>query len=643
MKKRISLFISALAVFCLLAPAQQISAAETASNYNSQLKDASSDVAQGIVDSFSSQSSGEISEGGRLAAESSIGDVMESEILGEEAREEEHGPASGAAESTSPETLAAVAKSSSEEAQYQAVGDLLETVAHNAYVVGSGGKFYPNSVITRAQAAQMFYNLLKEKGGISGKEFSDVQPGQWYEQAVRTLAGLSIIQGVSDTKYEPNRAITREEFVTIAARFAKIEAGGNSFSDVSTGSWAHPYIVSATAKGWLLGYGDGTFRPKNKISRAEAVTVINRMTNRVPDSNIKKFTSVTVFADVPKTSWAYAQITEAATTHDYLRNPDGTETWLVAENDFGTWETAAGGYQCRGRLSGELKTGFQEIEGQVYYFDPATQLLKKGWQTIGGKHYLLADKGESIASKVTNTKLTQVNYNQSDRSWEDIDYIVVHYTASPGDTAQGEANYFYSEMRYASAHYFVDEKSVWQVVKDSDMAWHVGNLTYTHEAARNKNSIGIEMCCKKSSGYTSSISAYDNDWYFLENTEKYSAELVRSLMKKYAVPIEDVIRHADVTQKVCPAQYVLDYSKWQNFLKRVTKNEVTYSGDYAVRLQANVTVYSGPGTGNSTVGTRKANDIVTVYEERQVAKNSDGRWARIGTNQWIQIKYVSRL
>lgn len=526
------------------------------------------------------------------------------------------------------------------EKTYETVSDLLETVQHNAYVNGSDGKFYPNSAITRAEAAQMFYNLLRDKTGIAGKSFQDVKAGKWYYDAVSGLAGLAIIKGVTETTFSPNRAITREEFVTMAARFAKLETGENMFSDVAGGMWAYEYILSATAKGWIKGYTDKTFRPKNNITRAEAVTVINRMLGRVPDANIKSISIVKTFQDLAKTHWAYGQISEASTTHTYSKNQNGSETWIVDENDTRTWYAVPGGFQCKGLLTGELKTGFQAIEGQVYYFDPQTKLLKSGWQKIDGKTYLLAAKGEQIPAGATNTLLTQVNYTDADRTWQEIGYIAVHYTAVPGDTAKQEAQAFYSKMMNASAHYFVDETSIWQVVKDSDVAWHVGNNTYTHEAARNKTAIGIEMCTKKSN--TASMSAYDADWFFHVKTEEKTAELVRGLMKKYAVPIEDVIRHADVTQKVCPAPYVNKFTEWQRFLRLVTRNEISYGGEYSARVTANITVYAGPGTGYKTVGGKKVNDVVTVYEERMVAKNAEGRWVRIGADQWIQITKISR-
>lgn len=161
---------------------------------------------------------------------------------------------------------------------------------------------------------------------------------------------------------------------------------------------------------------------------------------------------------------------------------------------------------------------------------------------------------------VINKNLTQINYN-SGSSTARIKYIVMHYTGNNGDTAWANTNYFKSVNRGASAHYFVDENGIWQCVEDKDIAWHVGNDTYKHPSCRNNNSIGVEMCSRK-----------DGDYYFKDGTVSNAAELVKQLMKKYGVPIENVIRHYDVTGKICPAPYV-NNSAWQAFKSKL-KTEV---------------------------------------------------------------------
>lgn len=144
-----------------------------------------------------------------------------------------------------------------------------------------------------------------------------------------------------------------------------------------------------------------------------------------------------------------------------------------------------------------------------------------------------------------------------------IHYIVIHYTANNGDTAYNNTKYFKNVNRGASAHYFVDEKSIWQCVDEKNVAWHCGTTgEYKHINCRNENSIGIEMCSRRRK---------DGEYYFLEKTEEHTVELVRHLMNKYNIPIDRVLRHYDVTGKVCPAPYVLDVSKWDAFKNKCSE------------------------------------------------------------------------
>ena len=139
-----------------------------------------------------------------------------------------------------------------------------------------------------------------------------------------------------------------------------------------------------------------------------------------------------------------------------------------------------------------------------------------------------------------------------------IDRIVMHYTGGNGDTAEGNANYFAGANREASAHYFVDEDSIVQTVKESDTAWHAGNWDM------NCRSIGIEMCSRKDS---------KGNYYIPDATVKRAAGLVRELMAKYDIPVTGVIRHYDVTGKKCPAPMVDNPVLWQNFKAMLTTKE----------------------------------------------------------------------
>lgn len=160
--------------------------------------------------------------------------------------------------------------------------------------------------------------------------------------------------------------------------------------------------------------------------------------------------------------------------------------------------------------------------------------------------------------------LTTINFNELKN--KSNKYIVIHYTANDGDTALNNAKYFYSENRGASAHYFVDENEIVQVVEDSNMGWHCGTTgTYVHSECRNSNSIGIEMCSRKYS---------DGTYYIKDEVVASTIELTKYLMDLYDVPLENVLMHYDVTGKICPAPFVNDMSLWTDFKSKLQENEI---------------------------------------------------------------------
>ena len=156
----------------------------------------------------------------------------------------------------------------------------------------------------------------------------------------------------------------------------------------------------------------------------------------------------------------------------------------------------------------------------------------------------------------------QSNYNKGRK--QPIQFIVVHYTANNGDTAQGNGNYFSQANRNASAHYFVDESNIVQSVKDTDIAWHCGAKSYKHPKCRNDNSIGVEMCSEKDQ---------NGQYYINQATQNTAVELIKVLMEKYSIPIENVIRHYDVTGKICPEPFVRNQVQWLDFKKRLAEND----------------------------------------------------------------------
>lgn len=160
-----------------------------------------------------------------------------------------------------------------------------------------------------------------------------------------------------------------------------------------------------------------------------------------------------------------------------------------------------------------------------------------------------------------NRLLTTMNCNARDS--REIKYIVLHYVGALGGA---EANCRYSASKYigASAHYFVGHTGeVWQSVEDKDIAWHCGAKSYRHPDCRNSNSIGVEMCVRKRD--ITSMGATDTDWYFEPKTIAAARQLVLELMGRYGIPVENVLRHYDVTGKCCPNPYVLDVALWDEF------------------------------------------------------------------------------
>jgi N-acetylmuramoyl-L-alanine amidase CwlA len=209
-----------------------------------------------------------------------------------------------------------------------------------------------------------------------------------------------------------------------------------------------------------------------------------------------------------------------------------------------------------------------------------------------------------------NKYLTITNYDKvGDPSR--VKYIVIHYVGAEG-TAQNNCKYFYSTYRGASAHYFVGhDGDIWQCVDDGDIAWHCGASTYKHPECRNQNSIGIELCCRKGA-----------NWYFEDKTVEVAIELTKMLMGKYNVPVENVIRHRDVTGKNCPEPYVTNTTKhtWDDFKKQIADVVVNVDADVNVdvvgkeyKLVTSVNRYSSVSDAVSKTNSKGTYDVGTYY------------------------------
>lgn len=209
----------------------------------------------------------------------------------------------------------------------------LDTDDHIAYVYGyPDGTVRPDGTITRAEVTTIFYRLLtamrRDEIFTAENSFKDVDASKWYNKAASSMANGGYITGYSDGTFGADKPITRAEFVAIASRFASKTTGFASYSDVDNGHWAAKAIAVCAANGWVQGYEDGTFRPDRPITRAEAMTIINRMLNRgVSKGYICK--GATRFADNTADSWYYFEVIEATNDHEY-HNARPFEQWVRA-------------------------------------------------------------------------------------------------------------------------------------------------------------------------------------------------------------------------------------------------------------------------------------------------------------------------
>ena len=204
---------------------------------------------------------------------------------------------------------------------------------HYAYIVGyPNGNVEPNGNITRAEVATIFFRLLTEEvrtaNSTQSNSLSDVTRGQWFNHAVSTLSSMGIVKGHNDGTFAPNAPITRAEFAAIAARFDdKNRDTSSKFTDIAS-HWAKNEIGIAANKGWINGYPDGTFRPNQYITRAEAMTLVNRVLNRLPENSSDLLDSMIKWPDNSDASaWYYLAVQEATNSHYYKTKENKFEKW----------------------------------------------------------------------------------------------------------------------------------------------------------------------------------------------------------------------------------------------------------------------------------------------------------------------------
>ena len=216
--------------------------------------------------------------------------------------------------------------------------DLLNDADHFAYVIGyKDGNVRPYGLISRAETTTIFFRLLKDsvRDGnlLTSNTYTDVPDSYWANTAISTMTGLGIVQGRSADTFDPKAPITRAQFAAICARFDTGKSSGTqTFTDIK-GHWAEKYIERAAELGWIKGFEDGTFRPDTYITRAQAMTMINRVLNRIPEDASDLLPDMNVWPDCNPGDWFYLAVQEATNSHDYKHKAGNYETWISMKQD----------------------------------------------------------------------------------------------------------------------------------------------------------------------------------------------------------------------------------------------------------------------------------------------------------------------
>lgn len=218
------------------------------------------------------------------------------------------------------------------------VPETLNSDNHFAYIVGyEDGTVRPNANISRAEVAAIFFRLLKDDvrddNLTANSVFTDVAFGKWYNKSISTMAKIGIVKGHTANAFAPNAPITRAEFAAICSRFDRSNVEIKSdFNDIS-GHWAENEIRRAASLGWIQGYTDGSFKPDQNITRAEAASMINRMLHRLPETVDDLLDGMIQWPDNQPSDWYYINMQEATNSHDFKQKGEIHEHWTkLTEN-----------------------------------------------------------------------------------------------------------------------------------------------------------------------------------------------------------------------------------------------------------------------------------------------------------------------
>ena len=326
-----------------------------------------------------------------------------------------------ATESTTPNTGPVIDEDSTEDQSPETV-DVTLVTDHVRYLGGyPDGTVQPNKAVTRAEAAAILYRLLDDpESGTGSCSYTDVTDGQWYAGNVRALCRLGLFD--DGETFRPNDAITRAELVDLLVRLAPDVRATASFSDVPANYWAADAIAKATSLGWIAGYEDGTFRPDNSLTRAEACAFINRVTEREGDTTqAEKLIGLGLFSDIDAGHWAAATIAEAAVAHTPAS--DGTnETWYDVD-----------------LASLTFNPGVHEIDGALYSVDRHGKLALS--KTVGAYQ---ADANGVLTQTASSYQVSYVPYISQ------IDNIYAWVGCEPVSALMGLKAFGYAQDTYVT-------------------------------------------------------------------------------------------------------------------------------------------------------------------------------------------------
>jgi len=330
----------------------------------------------------------------------------------------------------------------------------LETDEHIVYIDGSSDLVKPDSSLSRAEAAKVICSLMKEENVPAPEAqilFPDVPAGAWFEPYVMKLTGLGLLKGFPDGTFAPGRPITRAEFTQMLTQFFEPEESEKAFVDVSSDYWAYGAIMTAVAKGWIKGYGDDTFRPTRSITRAEAITMVNKALGRRADrTKLAADGNVVRFLDLPFTHWAYYEIMEASLSHEPSVGEDGTESWVSYTVPVS-----------------QRSPGPQYYNGETYYLNNNGRYVQNA--DVGVLHFR-ADGRYTSGDSELDAQLTQIFKSYFSDSKAPIDNLRLAY------------NYVAEHYGYRANTYLKDGDKGWENTKAKEMIRNRKGNCYNYAA-----------------------------------------------------------------------------------------------------------------------------------------------------------------